>query len=66
MAKALSWRVVATLITSLVAFGITGSFKIAAEVGLLDTVIKFGVYFVHERMWLRISYGRAKVRDYQI
>ena len=64
--KALSWRFVATLITATVVFVMTGDFEIAAEIGLLDTTVKLGVFFLHERMWLRIPYGRYTPRDYQI
>jgi len=64
--KALSWRLIATLITATVVFVMTGNFHIAAEIGLIDTCVKLGVYFFHERMWLRISYGRYTRRDYQI
>ena len=68
VAKALSWRFVATFITATVVYAMTGDFTIAAEIGLLDTVVKFGMYFGHERMWLRIPYGRMTHRehDYQI
>jgi uncharacterized membrane protein len=68
VAKALSWRFVATFITATVVYAMTGDFTIAAEIGLLDTVVKFGMYFAHERVWLRVSYGRIsrRERDYQI
>ncbi|MCG8424532.1 MAG: DUF2061 domain-containing protein [Proteobacteria bacterium] len=66
IAKALSWRFIATLITSLVVFAATGEIILAAEIGLLDTLIKLGAYFGHERMWLRIPYGRYKPPDFQI
>ena len=66
IAKALSWRFIATVITAAVVFVLTGNFTMAAEVGLLDTSIKLGVFFAHERVWLRISYGRIVPRDYQI
>jgi len=67
--KALSWRVWATFITFLVALFITGETRFAIEIGLLDTTIKFVTYFFHERVWVKISYGRIdkeKVPDYQI
>jgi uncharacterized membrane protein len=66
IAKALSWRFFATLITALVVYAISGEWGFAAKVGLLDTTIKLAAYFAHERVWLRISYGRFPQRDYQI
>jgi uncharacterized membrane protein len=29
-------------------------------VGLADTVVKFFIYFGHERLWNRISFGRQR------
>lgn len=55
--KALSWRVWATLMTMLVSFIVTRELSFAVSIGLLDTVVKFTSYFVHERVWSKISYG---------
>lgn len=60
IAKALSWRLLATLITTSLVFLLTGKGEFAATVGLADTLIKFAIYFAHERIWNRISYGRQK------
>jgi uncharacterized membrane protein len=59
IAKTLSWRVLATFITAAVAFAVTSDAKVAVAVGLADTLIKLVIYFMHERLWNRISYGRA-------
>lgn len=66
VAKAISWRFFATLITASIVWTFTGRFDFAATVGLLDTGIKLLVYFFHERAWLKISYGRPRLPDYEI
>lgn len=66
IAKALSWRFFATMITTLVVFLLSGEVVFAAKIGVLDTTIKLAAYFAHERFWLRVSYGRQQPRDYQI
>ena len=67
IAKALSWRILATVITSVLVLVITGKGELAATVGLADTSIKFFVYFGHERLWNRINYGREqKQPEYSI
>ncbi|MCP4448462.1 MAG: DUF2061 domain-containing protein [Myxococcales bacterium] len=66
LVKSLSWRFFATLITAGVAYGVTGEATFALEIGLLDTSIKFFVYYTHERAWLRIRYGETTKPDYQI
>ncbi len=64
--KAMTWRVLATLITSCVAYVLTGKIAFALEIGTLDTLIKLFIYFAHERVWQRIPYGKIEPRDYQI
>ena len=64
--KALSWRVIATLITGITALVITGEIKVAVEIGLIDTVAKLGVYYAHERLWNRLKYGKVKTPEYTI
>ena len=66
LAKALSWRIVAAIITTLVVLAMTGRMEFAAKVGLIDTLIKLGVYFVHERAWNKIDYGRLRAPDYEV
>ena len=56
--KAISWRILATLTTTLVVYVITGSTEFAVTVGLIEGVAKIGLYFVHERLWNRLNVGR--------
>ncbi len=58
IAKSLSWRFIATTITVSVTYFISGELALAAEVGLLDTLIKLVGMYMHERAWLRIRFGR--------
>ncbi len=58
LVKAISWRVFATLITFSIAYFITGETWLAVKIGLLDTLIKILVYFLHERMWGKIKLGK--------
>jgi uncharacterized membrane protein len=60
VAKALSWRFVATLITMTIVYAVTGKGEFAAGIGLADTAIKLFVYIGHERVWNRITYGRIE------
>lgn len=56
--KSISWRIIATLITTSVAFVLTGRLDIALEIGGLDMSIKLIVYFFHERIWGVIPLGK--------
>ncbi len=66
IAKALSWRFIATLITFTVAWIITRELTFAAEIGLADTIIKLGAYYFHERLWIRIQCGKLIRPEYEI
>jgi adenylylsulfate kinase len=56
--KAISWRIVATLTTVLLVFVFTRDFVISLGVGSLEFLLKILVYYLHERVWNMIQYGR--------
>ena len=57
-AKALTWRIIGTVVT-IVGFGLaTGDWVLASGVGLLLNLIKSVIYYAHERVWERVSWGR--------
>lgn len=66
IAKSLSWRFGGFIMTVAVAWAVTGSPGIAASIGLADTLVKIGAYYLHERMWLRIRFGQPKAPEYDI
>ena len=57
--KAVSWRAVATATTMALVYGFTGQLKLMVGVGLLDLILKLVFYFLHERAWEMISFGRT-------
>lgn len=65
--KAVSWRVTGTLDTILVSFIVTGKVSMALSIGFVELFTKIGLYYVHERVWNRIAFGRVKSdKDYEI
>ena len=56
--KALSWRLLALLITFAVALLLFDDVEVAAKVGVLDSVVKIVIYYVHERAWQKVPFGR--------
>lgn len=56
--KGMSWRLVATMVTTIVVFIYSGELAAAAIVGSIDAVAKIGLYWGHERIWQRIHWGR--------
>ena len=57
MAKALSWRVVASVITFLLVYAFTGTLLLSVGVGAFDFVVKLVLYYLHERLWGGIGWG---------
>lgn len=65
--KATSWRALGTLDTIVVSFVITGKIKLALSIGAVELFTKIFLYYVHERIWNRISFGRTQPPpEYQI
>jgi sulfate adenylyltransferase subunit 1 (EFTu-like GTPase family) len=58
LAKAVSWRATGSIDTFLVAFVITSSPKIAGSVAVTEIVTKILIYYLHERMWAWIPWGK--------
>ena len=56
--KALTWRIVATITTVSIVYILTGQLELTAVVGFYDVVLKLMFFFLHERVWNRIQYGR--------
>ena len=56
--KAFSWRVVATLTTATIAYFVTGRLDAAAMIGSIEFVLKFFIYYAHERAWQWVSQSK--------
>lgn len=54
LAKALSWRITATLTTAIIAYIITGRLDTAAMIGGIEFILKFVIYYGHERLWNKL------------
>lgn len=65
-AKAFSWRFIATFITAGIVLALTHEGKFALTVGLMDTTVKLLIYFFHERIWLKVPFGKIKRADFEI
>ncbi len=57
-AKAVTWRVIATTTTMSLVYFFTGELDLSLGVGFFDVLLKLAFYFLHERAWDRVWYGR--------
>jgi uncharacterized membrane protein len=53
--KATSWRITATIATTIIAFLITGNIESAITIGSIEFFVKFAIYYYHERIWANIK-----------
>jgi uncharacterized membrane protein len=56
--KGLSYRIFGTLVTIAISYKVTGSVKSSFSIGAIDVVSKIFLFYVHERAWLRVKWGR--------
>ena len=58
--KAVSWRVLATLTTVVVAYFVIGNVGDALKIGSVEVVVKMGIYYIHERTWAHLPLGAVR------
>jgi adenylylsulfate kinase len=62
IAKAISWRILGTVATTVIVFIFTHRLAISLAVGGLEFLSKIGLFFVHERIWDRVHLGRRELK----
>lgn len=61
LAKAVTWRIIASIVTALIAWAFGLPPKAVGAVFVADLIIKFVMYYGHERLWYKyIKYGVNK------
>tara|TARA_R100001086_G_C11672734_1_gene213386 strand:+ start:40 stop:255 length:216 start_codon:yes stop_codon:yes gene_type:complete len=61
--KAVSWRIVGTLDTMALGWIITGNPIMGLKIGALELLTKFILYYIHERIWVRMKFGTKKKKS---
>jgi uncharacterized membrane protein len=60
LVKAVSWRLTGSVDTLIISFLITGKLRWALTISGVELFTKVGLYYVHERVWEKLSFGRVK------
>lgn len=58
LAKTISWRITGSGATFLISWIISGNFVVASSIAATQIVANTILYFIHERVWNKISWGR--------
>ena len=67
LAKSISWRIIATTVTMLIAFIWLEDWATSVTLAIVANGIQAVLYYLHERGWNRINFGRKKDKeDYTI
>lgn len=65
-AKALSWRVMAFFTLGLIAYLVTGNLKEMGMITLIFNAVQIMIYYIHERVWLKIKYGQHPLFELEV
>jgi len=58
--KSLVWRLIGIFVLGAISYAITGDWKKMTLITMLFHSIRVVLYYYHERVWERISWGRSK------
>ena len=65
--KAFSWRLTGSIDTLIISFLITRQLKWAFTISGVELFTKIFLYYVHERIWHKITWGKIEKRpNYEI
>ena len=60
LAKTVSWRMVGTIDTMILAWIISGNPLTGFKIGLSEVMTKMTLYYLHERVWYKVKFGLPK------
>ena len=58
IAKTMTWRIIASLTTFIIAWILTGDLLIGVSIGSIEAIVKVLLYYLHERIWNNISWAK--------
>ena len=60
LAKTISWRITGSGATFAISYAILGDFTVSGTIAMIQLTFNTLLYFVHERVWDRVSWGRKE------
>jgi uncharacterized membrane protein len=60
LVKTISWRITGSTATFLIAYILTGNLAVAGVIGVAQMISNTILYYFHERIWNRITWGRLQ------
>ena len=56
--KTITWRITGSFSTFVISYLISGNFAIAGSIALVQVTANTILYYLHERVWARIKWGK--------
>ena len=67
LVKAVSWRLTGSVDTMIISYLLTGQIRWALTISGVELFTKIFLYYVHERVWHKITWGKIQPRpNYEI
>jgi len=66
IAKGISWRLIATGTTVIIIYFFFGRLDLAIVAGLIESVLKVGLYWAHERAWFKVRWGKKRIEPFNL
>jgi adenylylsulfate kinase len=66
IAKGVTWRVVATTTTIIIVYYFFDRLDLAIAAGMIETVLKIGLFWAHERVWHKVRWGKSKIEPFNL
>lgn len=57
LVKAISWRIIGSLMTIMISYLIVDKMSYAIYIGIFEFIAKVIGFYLHERLWAKISLG---------
>jgi len=66
LVKGVTWRVVATTTTMVIVYVFFGRLDLAIATGLLESVLKIGLFWLHEKAWFKVRWGKKRIEPFNL
>lgn len=63
IAKTVSWRLTGSFSTFVISYLVLGSFLVAGSIAIIQVTANTILYYVHERIWNKIKWGRSIINN---
>lgn len=64
--KGITWRVLATVTTIIIVYVFFGRLDLAIATGVIESVLKVGLYWAHERGWHKVRWGKKRISPFNL